>query len=247
MDVPRVYLPQSLFVLSQWQEMVVQPYAAGADWWEVEGELPQGFVFDYASGRIYGNGLLPGVWDVVIYAHNDAGRSLGRDVTFAVYGHGPKALMVTNLYIDLSTWQVRSVAVPPQGQAAQGGPVIEVMYRDKISFLLEFVNKPDGGPALIDVEDIAFSIKGLDTEPAFFVVGDNAFIKRTDGRCELEFSFAGQEFLSYLDDVETDDGTTRDCLCEFQIFTKRFGDERIENIYTTQPFVAKLTRDIMMR
>jgi hypothetical protein len=252
MGAPTINLPQSLFILPHWQEVVIQPYSDTATWWELAGELPPGFVFDAGSGGIFGNGMVPGVWMPRIVAANAAGRT-SKEVTIGVYEFGEKKILQRRIFIDLSTWEVRLTEVVQRQQPNASRHLFYATYGDRVSFRIHFVNRPDGAqghsgysPAGIDIDNMAFSIKGLDTEPLFLFAGDAAFLRREDGSCDFEFVFQSQELLSFLDDVEADTGTERDCICEFQFFFKRYGEETYRDVFTTKPFVVRMVRSIFL-
>jgi hypothetical protein len=132
-----------------------------------------------------------------------------------------------------------------------------VRYGDIVTFSLRFVASGTGQVAtLTDVFpkllSAKFSIKGLDTDPAFFVTEDwdykTSVVYEGSGyvrRYFVSVNFTDAALLAFLGDYEAESGTRANCLCEFQLIFSRYpgaGPGEINRI-TTQPFLLRMHRD----
>jgi hypothetical protein len=121
-----------------------------------------------------------------------------------------------------------------------------VRYGDTVTFSVVFANSSGQilDPKLARIQLI---VKGLDTEPSFFKT--NYFAYKTMAVFEggvfvkkylVTAAFVGGALLSFLSDVESDAGTSRNCLCSFEFIFNRNGEfDRV----CSKSFLINVTKD----
>jgi hypothetical protein len=248
-SAPSIFCPQTAYLLPIGQEVSIQPYSRTAESWKIEGIPPVGFVFNQSTGGLYGSGTLSGVWNTKITAINPGGQA-DLNLTIGVYDFLKESDIKKTVNINITTWDV---AFPDASTSVAG----MARYNDYVTFDLCFFRQAEAlgesnAVSLIQVYPelyrASFSVKGNDTEPAFFIL-DSSYFKSyvEDGnlRYEVRVLFSSDALLSFLSDVETDDGTSANCLCEFEFVFRRFSDEDNFDIITTKPFLMNITRDLL--
>lgn len=260
MATPTISATQTVLAWAVGQEFSFQLIATESPAaWRVDSGtfLPNGVLFDTTSGRIYGTGTIAGVWDVRFIASNSDGDSAPILFTIGFFDMPQKKDVSKVATIHTGTWAVTLPdafeAAAPLAAAAGG-----VRYGDIVTFQLRFVESaspsPSGGgtvtaevfPKLLGAK---FSIKGLDTDPVFFVTEDWDYKTAVvfDGsqymrRYFMNVSFNDAALLAFLGDYEAEGGTRANCLCEFQLIFSRYpgaGPGEINRI-TTQPFMLRV-------
>ena len=250
---PVIYCPQTMYVFPLAQQSYIRPFCPNVDSWEYSGNLPTGFIFDASTGEISGNGTLVGVWNLTIRAINASGYN-DLNIIIGIFGiEETKILKPATINID--SWEV----LFPDNVVADANSLNiagSFRYGDTVTIDLTFVenitNANAGGPSTTkrvypEVISGRMSVKGLDTEGPFMVsFHDNLRKYIVDGNwCyQLPLTFKNNLLLEFLNDAETDLGTKQNCLCEFEFFFRRAGEENEINVITTKPFLLKLTRDI---
>jgi hypothetical protein len=257
MATPTITATQTVLAWAVGQEFSFQLTATGEPtaWRVAAGTfLPNGLLFDTASGRIYGSGTIAGVWDVRFIASNADGDSAPLLFTMGLFDVPQGRDISKAVVINTSTWAVTfpdAFAAETPLAAAAGG----VRYGDIVTFSLRFVEGATGQsvtnvfPKLLAAK---FSIKGLDTDPVFFVTEDWNYKTSVvyDGsgyvrRYFVNVTFTDAALLAFLGDYEAESGTRANCLCEFQLIFSRYpgaGPGEINRI-TTQPFLLRVQRD----
>ena len=250
MAVPVISSVQTVFIHSVGQEVFHQLAATNSPTgWRVSGGiLPPGLVFNLSSGTISGSCSVVGVWNVFFSAIN--GDGAGGSVAFLI---GFLDLVdakdvVKRVIINTDTWGVSFPDVAEQVGSlsrAEGG----FRYGDNITFQLLFQNA-ELGQYVPRLNMARFSVKGLDTEPAFIVSGESNFRKKGthDGNVYIDnFSInvllESSRLYSFLSDYESDLGTSANVICEFEFLFQRsamagLGVDRI----TTKPFFMRASR-----
>jgi hypothetical protein len=139
----------------------------------------------------------------------------------------------------------------------------QVRYGDEVIFRLAFTDGSiaSGTTAVYSeytprIVMVRFSMKGNETEAAFFVTPRAAF-KKSFGRLKSSkhhdisyYVFAhisGQSLQSYLGDFENDAGTFANALCEFELEIERplGASGPVTTRVTTQPFLLRVSRDLI--
>lgn len=249
LSLPEIFCPQTAYILPVGQEVTIQPYCGNATGWRLDGLLPSGFVFDSSSGRLHGNGIVSGVWNTKTTAINSIGES-SLDLLLGVYDFSKERDIKKNVNINIATWDV---AMPDAGNVNSVQIAGMVRYGDWVTFNISFYKQTSqaSGVSLMQLYPelyyASFSVKGLDTEPTFFILQGSDFRQvLVDGKLgyELRVLFSGSSLLSFLSDVETDDGASRNCLCEFEFYFRRTGEESFFDSVTTKPFLMNVTRDL---
>jgi hypothetical protein len=254
MATPTISATQTVLAWAVGQEFSFQLIASNSPTaWRVEigTFLPNGVLFDTTSGRIYGTGTISGVWDVRFIASNADGDSEPILFTIGFFDMPQKRDVSKVATIHMGTWAVTL----PDGFAAEtplAAAVGGVRYGDIVTFQLRFIELSGGAEVSPKLLGAKFSIKGLDTDPVFFVTEDWDY-KTTvvfDGsrytrRYFVNVSFIDAALLAFLGDYEAEGGTRANCLCEFQLIFSRYpgaGPGEINRI-TTQPFMLRVQRD----
>jgi hypothetical protein len=257
MATPTITTTQTVLAWAVGQEFSFQLIATGIPTaWRVGGGtfLPNGVLLDTTSGRIYGAGTIAGVWDVRIIASNADGDSVPLLFTIGFFDMPQDKDILKLATIDTSTWAVTL----PDGFAAETALAAAVggaRYGDIVTFQLRFVDSGTGQvttevfPKLLAAK---FSVKGLDTDPVFFVTEDwdykTAIVYEGSGyvrRYFVNVNFTNEALLAFLGDYEAESGTRANCLCEFQFIFSRYpvaGSGEITRI-TTRPFLLRVQRD----
>lgn len=254
MATPTISATQTVLAWAVGQEFSFQLIASGAPTaWRVDAGtfLPNGVLLDTTSGRIYGTGTIAGVWDVRFIASNADGDSDPFLFTLGFFDMPQDKDISKVAAINTGTWAVTlpdAFAAEAPLAAAVGG----VRYGDSVTFQLRFTESAQAQtevfPRLLAAK---FSIKGLDTDPVFFVTEDWAYRTAVvyDGlryvrRYFVNVDFTNDALLAFLGDYEAEGGTRANCLCEFQlIFPRNAAAGSGENRITTQPFMLRVQRD----
>ena len=229
--------------------------------WRLEAGcfLPNGVLLDASKGLVYGVGTVAGVWDLKFIASNADGDSSPGLVTFGIFDLPQKKDVSKAALINTNTWQVTFsdpfiASTIPVLSAAAGG----VRYGDLVTFALSFVEPSTATPpATPNVEVFPklqlakFSIKGLDTDPVFFITDEWAFqtsIAYEAGAYKKQYfvnvDFTNDALASFLGDYEAEAGTVANCICEFElIFNRHPAAGAGVNRITTQAFLLRVQRD----
>ena len=256
MSAPVFTTTQTVYAMPLGQEFSIQLAASNSPtgWSVASGTLPSGVILDLVNGLLHGSGTMTGTWTFQIKASNADGDGVGT-ILLGIYDTDSSDRIVKKATINTDTWAVTFLDTETYTEnavsvTAAGG----IRYRDTVTFDLRFTNS--SGALLYPPLHLArMSLKGLDTEAAFIVTGVLNFRKAAvfEGtgyvkRFFLVASFSSDSLLAFLEESETDSGTWRSCLCEFEFLFKRHegaGTGYLDRI-TTRPFVLKLTRDTVL-
>jgi hypothetical protein len=234
---------------------------------EVQG-LPPGVFFLPVSGTISGAGTSPGVWGLTVVASNADGDSAPETFTIGIYEVGGQSEYSKKALINTKTLAVMfddpAMEVKGEGSvtllAAAAG---QVRFGDEVIFRLAFTDgsiaSGTGASAIYAevmprVSMARFSMKGNETEAAFFVTPPPAFKKSVEhvagAYATAYYLFAhisGQSLQSYLGDFESDAGTFANTICEFELeFDRPPGASGpLTTRVTTQPFLLRVSRDLI--
>lgn len=243
---PIVFLPQTAYILPLWQETSIQPYSSNADKWFAETPLPTGFVLNSKSGLIHGYGIVPGVWNLLLIAENNYGKT-SVAVSLTICEYLTAAEVIKNININLTTGMVMM-------QDANANLAGDVRYGDKIKFKVNFVsgsgsgtgfNSIGSGSIKYNIKSAKFSVKGSDLEPAFIIV-ENFYIDSLRGDYTFRCNFESDSLIAYLSDFEQEHGTYANLLCEFEfVFDRYLNESKLDKI-TTRPFLIRITRDFFL-
>lgn len=259
MAAPTITATQTVLAWAVGQEFSFQLIANNAPtaWRVAAGTfLPNGVLLDTTSGRLYGAGTIAGVWDVRFIASNSDGDSAPFLFTIGLFDVPQNKDVSKVATIHTGTW---AVTLPDAfaAEAPLGAAVGGVRYGDSVTFQVRFVEGAAGQsqtvsevfPRLLSAK---FSIKGLDTDPVFFVTEDWDYKTAVvfDGsqyvrRYFVNVDFTNAALFAFLGDYEAEGGTRANCLCEFQFIFSRYpgaGPGEINRI-TTQPFLLRVQRD----
>lgn len=251
MAVPVINSVQTVLAFSMGQDVFYQLAATGTPsvWKLSSGILPPGIVFNVTSGALSGRCASPGVWNISFVASNSDGDSSPVVFVVGVFDLPPAKDVVKNVIVNTDTWNVSFPDVAEEVGAlgrAEGG----VRYGDIVTFQLLFQNS--SGQYIPKLNMGRFSLKGLDTEPAFIVSRESDFRSAIvyDGsgyvnKFFIVVSFENASLYSFLADYESDSGTSVNALCEFEFLFQRSaaaGFGGIDKI-TTKPFYIRVTRD----
>lgn len=261
MAAPTITATQTVLAWAVAQEFSFQLIASNTPTaWRVAADtfLPNGVLLDTNSGRLYGAGTIAGVWDVRFIASNSDGDSAPFLFTIGLFDLPQDKDVSKVATIHTDTWAVTfpdAFAAEAPLVAAVGG----VRYGDSVTFQMRFVAAAVVSGQAQTVSEVfpkllsaKFSIKGLDTDPVFFVTEDWDYKTAVvfDGsqhvrRYFLNVNFTNAALLAFLGDYEAEGGTRANCLCEFQLLFSRYpgaGPGEINRI-TTQPFLLRVQRD----
>jgi hypothetical protein len=227
--------------------------------------LPPGVVFNPISGTLSGAGVAPGVWGLTFIATNNNGDSAPQTFTIGIYDVGGSREFSKKALINLKTLAVTfedpasEIKGANNAVAAAAG---QVRYGDDIIFKLAFTDGTGTGQgASLIYNEVAarvvmarFSMKGNETEAAFFVTPPPAFKKSAEylagvysTNYYLSAKIAGTALQSYLGDFESDSGTFANALCEFELEFERpaAASGPLTTRVTTQPFLLRVSRDLI--
>jgi hypothetical protein len=253
MATPTISATQTVLAWAVGQEFSFQLLATGEPtaWRVAPGTfLPNGVLLDTASGRIYGSGTIAGVWDVRFIASNADGDSEPMLFTIGLFDVPQGRDVSKAVVINTGTWAV-TLPDPFAAEAPLAAAAGGVRYGDIVTFSLRFV---EAAATVVFPKLLAakFSVKGLDTDPVFFVTEDWSYKTSVvyDGsgyvrRYFVNVNFTDAALFAFLGDYEADRGTQANCLCEFQLIFSRYpgaGPGEINRI-TTQPFLLRMHRD----
>lgn len=261
MATPTITATQTVLAWAVGQEFSFQFIASDEPTaWRVANGffLPNGVLLDATAGKIYGAGTIAGVWDIKIIASNEDGDSAPMLFTLGIFDLPQKKDVSKIASINTNTWQVTfpdPFAAEETMAAADGG----VRYGDLVTFMLVFVEPVSGSGQASSMKEVyprlqaaRFSIKGLDTEAAFFVTEDWSYRSAVvfDGsqyirRYFVNVDFTDSALFSFLGDYEADSGTSANCLCEFELIFSRYPGAGLNEInrMTTRPFLLRVHRD----
>lgn len=231
--------------------------------------LPPGVGFSPATGTFSGSGVVPGLWSLTLTAMNSDGESLPETFCIGIYDVGGKQNYSKKALVNTATLAVSfgDPALEVKGAnnttllAAAAG---QVRYGDEVVFRLAFTDgsiASGTGAAVIYSEYTPrlamarFSMKGNETEAAFFVTSPPAFKKSVEyvsGALTTSYYLfayiSGQALQSYLADFESDSGTFGNALCEFELEFERppSASGPLTTRVTTQPFLLRVSRDAIL-
>lgn len=249
---PVISNSQGLVVLAMGQEYFFQFQASNrpTQWVLTPNSiLPPGFLFNSALGTISGAGIVAGVWRMGVIARNSAGDSAPNEFTFGVF-ESQSVDVVKNVTVNTDSWDV-SFPDPFTGVGAVGAAVGQLRYGDEVTFKIAFVKGATTyTPPLVSAR---FSLKGLDSEPAFLVTGPQDFKKITtytsNGYVDEVFitvSLKSNELLAFLSDFESDAGTHASCIGEFEFVFRRSSKLGVGfDSISTRSFVLRVTRGLV--
>jgi hypothetical protein len=221
--------------------------------------LPPGFLFNPLGGTLSGVGLYPGIWRIGVVARNSAGDSAAKEFTLGIF-ESQTVDVVKKVTINTDSWDV-SFPDPFAGTNGTGAAVGQLRYGDEVTFQIAFTQQVGGvsagavasvaayNPPLVQAR---FSLKGLDSEPAFFVTGEPEFKKITSyspsgytNEIYLAVSLKNDALLAFLSDFEADSGTHASCIGEFELVFRRAAKAGggLDTI-STRPFTLRVTRGL---
>ena len=219
--------------------------------------LPPGFLFNPLAGTLTGTGIEPGIWRVGVIARNSAGDSAPNEFTFGIF-ETQTLDVVKRVTINTDSWDV-SFPDPFAGANGVGAAVGQLRYGDEVTFQIAFAQGVTSGtgvaatttynPPLVQAR---FSLKGLDSEPAFLVTGEPEFKKITSftpsgytGEVFITVSLKNDALLAFLSDFEADSGTHATCIGEFELVFRRSAKAGggFDTI-STRPFSMRVTRGL---
>ena len=214
--------------------------------------LPPGFLFNPLAGTLTGTGIEPGIWRVGVIARNSAGDSAPNEFTFGIF-ETQTLDVVKRVTINTDSWDV-SFPDPFAGANGVGAAVGQLRYGDEVTFQVAFAQTgvaatTNYNPPLVQAR---FSLKGLDSEPAFLVTGEPEFKKITSftpsgytGEVFITVSLKNDALLAFLSDFEADSGTHATCIGEFELVFRRSAKAGggFDTI-STQPFSMRVTRGL---
>ena len=234
--------------------------------WRVGQSLPPGVAFSTISGTLSGAGVVPGIWSLTFVALNSDGESATETFVIGVYDIGEqknyskKAIVNTNaLSVSFSDPAVELKAAGFTLLAAAG----QARFGDEAVFRLTFTDgsivSGSGATAIYSeytprIAMARFSMKGNETEDAFFVTPPPAFKKSVEivaGDSVVNYyifaKIEGSALEGFLGDFESDQGTFANTICEFEFeFEKPYGASGpLINKVTTQPFLLRVSRDLI--
>jgi hypothetical protein len=229
--------------------------------------LPPGVVFNPISGTLSGAGVAPGVWGLTFIATNNNGDSAPQTFTIGIYDVGGSREFSKKALINLKTLAVTFEDPASEIKGANNAVIAaaaagQVRYGDDIIFKLAFTDGTGAGQgASLIYNEVAarvvmarFSMKGNETEAAFFVTPPPAFKKSAEylagvysTNYYLSAKIAGTALQSYLGDFESDSGTFANALCEFELEFERpaAASGPLTTRVTTQPFLLRVSRDLI--
>lgn len=210
--------------------------------------LPPGFLFNPLGGTLSGTGLYPGIWRIGVVARNAAGDSVAKEFTLGVF-ESQTVDVVKKVTINTDSWDV-SFPDPFAGTNGAGAAVGQLRYGDEVTFQVAFTQSMGiYNPPLVQAR---FSLKGLDSEPAFLVTGEPEFKKITSyspsgytNEVYLTVSLKNDALLAFLSDFESDSGTHASCIGEFELVFRRSAKAGggLDTI-STRPFALRITRGL---
>jgi hypothetical protein len=216
--------------------------------------LPPGFLFNPLGGTLSGTGLYPGIWRIGVVARNAAGDSVAKEFTLGVF-ESQTVDVVKKVTINTDSWDV-SFPDPFAGTNGAGAAVGQLRYGDEVTFQVAFTQQAGSvasvaayNPPLVLAR---FSLKGLDSEPAFIVTGEPEFKKITSyspsgyaNEVYLTVSLKNDALLAFLSDFEADSGTHASCIGEFELVFRRAAKAGggLDTI-STRPFTLRITRGL---
>lgn len=230
--------------------------------------LPPGVAFSTISGTISGAGVAPGIWSLTFIASNADGDSAPETFIIGIYDIGGQKNYSKKALINTSTLAVSfgDPAVEVKGAnnvtllAATAG---QVRYGDEVVFRLAFTDgsiaSGNGATAIYSeytprIAMARFSMKGNETEEAFFVTPPPAFKKSVEvvagdsvATYYIFAKIAGTALEGFLGDFESDSGTFANAICEFELEFERppGASGPLTNRVSTQPFLLRVSRDLI--
>lgn len=219
--------------------------------------LPPGFLFNPLAGTLAGTGIEPGIYRIGVIARNSAGDSAPNEFTFGIF-ETQTLDVVKKVTINTDSWDV-SFPDPFAGANGVGAAVGQLRYGDEVTFQVAFAQGVTSGtgvaatttynPPLVQAR---FSLKGLDSEPAFLVTGEPEFKNITSftpsgytGEVFITVSLKNDALLAFLSDFEADSGTHATCIGEFELVFRRSAKAGggFDTI-STRPFSMRVTRGL---
>ena len=226
--------------------------------------LPPGVIFSPISGTLSGSGAIPGVWGLTFIATNNSGDSDPQTFTIGIYDVGGARDFSKKALINLKTLAVTfddpaTVLTGASNTVLLAAAAGQVRYGDDVIFKLVFTDASSvAGATLSEVAArlamARFSMKGNETEAAFFVTSPPAFKKSVEylsgvysTTYYLNAKVSGAALQSYLGDFENDSGTFANTICEFELeFERPAGASGpLTTRVTTQPFLLRVSRDLI--
>ena len=210
--------------------------------------LPPGVAFSTISGTISGAGVAPGIWSLTFIASNADGDSDPETFIIGVYDIGGQKNYSKKALVNTATLAV-SFGYPATEIKGANNTILmaaaagQVRYGDEVVFRLAFT---DGSTSGIGASAIyseytpriamaRFSMKGNETEAAFFVTPPPAFKKSVE-------VVAGDSVATYYIF-----GTFANAICEFELEFERppGASGPLTNRVSTQPFLLRVSRDLI--
>jgi len=242
-----------VFQLSAQNEPVAWRVGAGQS-------LPPGVGFSPATGTFSGSGVVPGIWSLTLTAMNSDGESLPETFCIGIYDVGGKQNYSKKALINTSTMQVSfedpaTVLTGASNTVLLAAAAGQVRYGDEVVFRLTFIGSSSTAEYTPRLVMARFSMKGNETEAAFFVTSPPAFKKSVEyisGALATNYYLfayiSGLALQGYLADFESDSGTFGNALCEFELEFERppGASGPLTTRVTTQPFLLRVSRDAIL-